>query len=164
MRPWAGPPAGPTSLECEAACHAARQARSGLGSAFRPAYPALRCEAAAQAAYRRMMRPRAGLPAGPHLAECGAACHAARQARSGLGSAFRPAYSALRNKAAARAAQCLPVIVELCNIAARRAFAGASRTLYDAAKRGRARRRWRRTRVAPQSLMRRCCCPPRARL
>ena len=109
MRLRAGLPAGPPSLECEAAYHAARQAQGGLGSAFRPAYSALRCEAAAQAAYRRMMRLRAGLPAGPHLAERGAACHAARQARSGLGSAFRPAYSALRSKAAARAAQCLPV-------------------------------------------------------
>ena len=35
---------------------------------LRPAYSSLRCEAAAQAAYRRMMRFWAGLPAGPYLA------------------------------------------------------------------------------------------------
>ena len=72
---------------------------------LRPAYSSLRCEAAAQAAYRRMMRLRAGLPAGPYLVlECKAAYHAARRARSGLGSAFRPAYSAPRCEAAAQAA------------------------------------------------------------
>ena len=45
--------------------HAARQARSGLGSASRPAYSSLRCKAAAHTACRRVMRLRAGLSGRP---------------------------------------------------------------------------------------------------
>ena len=55
--------------------------------------------------HRRSMRLRAGRSAGPYLARMqGRAPHAARQARSGLGSASRPAYSSLRCKAAAHTA------------------------------------------------------------
>jgi len=45
--------------------HAARQARSGLGSASRPAYSSLRCKAAAHTACRRVMRLRDGLSGRP---------------------------------------------------------------------------------------------------
>eukprot|EP00964_Phaeocystis_antarctica_P019038 scaffold10499_cov57-Phaeocystis_antarctica.AAC.1 len=73
-----------TLLECKAAYHAARRAQSGLGSAFRPAYSALRCEAAAQAALPPC-EAASDRPLGPALTplECEVAYHAARQARSG---------------------------------------------------------------------------------
>ena len=62
-------------------------------------YSSLRCEAAAQAAYRRARQLQAGLSAGPYLARvqgCVHVTHAARQARGGLGLASRPAHNALR--------------------------------------------------------------------
>jgi len=62
-------------------------------------YSSLRCEAAAQAAYRRARQLQAGLSAGPYLARvqgCVHVTHAARQARGGLGLASRLARNALR--------------------------------------------------------------------
>ena len=78
--------------------HATRRAQSGLGSASRPAYSSIRCEAAAQAANRRGGSGRGPLGR-PHLA--GMRCvatrkpRAARRARSGLGPASWPADSSL---------------------------------------------------------------------
>ena len=106
---------------------AASQPQGGLGLALRPAYSALRCEAALQG---RCAGSYAGSAsrAGPNFAEVQGCVHATRRAQSGLGSASRPAYSSLRCKAAAHTA-CRRVM---------RLRAGLSgRPLYLAAVQGR---------------------------
>ena len=92
-----------TSRECKGgACHAARHTRSGPGySAFRPAYIA-RCDARLPPRQLTAVREAAsGWPLGRPVSRksarlCVHVTHAARQARSGLGLASRPARNALR--------------------------------------------------------------------
>ena len=181
-----------TLLECKAAHHAARQARGGSGLAFRPAFSALRCEAAAQAAYRCVMRLRAGHPAG--LYPAGMRGRVPRGSPSPQ-ERLRPcllacAYSAPQSKAAARAAQCLVspyspacthsdnvhllpatnsygsiTVTVRCERDSRFlvALAGASRTLHDAAG-GEHGDAGDEPAWRRSRSCERCCCPPRAKL
>ena len=80
--------AGPNFAEVQGCVHATHRAQSGLGSASRPAYSSIRCEAAAQAANRRSRRlwARASRPA-PTLLECDASPRASHAQLAELGVA-----------------------------------------------------------------------------
>eukprot|EP00964_Phaeocystis_antarctica_P076294 scaffold47165_cov88-Phaeocystis_antarctica.AAC.2 len=68
MRLRAGLPAGPYLAGVQGCVPRGSPSSERLRiCAFRAAYSALRCKAAAQAARCRVMRLRVGLPAGPHL-------------------------------------------------------------------------------------------------